>query len=100
MGKIKYTPQGFSYVDVNLLEIINWGGIGICNGCGRGPFLEMKLVYVLTDTYCDKCFRECLKNFAQMPKEDIEYDLKIQKEYDVKWYKAHGVLNNEEENDE
>ena len=60
----------------------------------------MKLVYVLTDTYCEECFRECLKNFAQMPKEDIEYDLKIQKEYDVKWYKAHGVLNNEEENNE
>lgn len=100
MGKIKYTPQGFSYVDVNLLEIINWGGLGICNRCGKGPFLEMKLVYVLTDTYCEECFRECLKNFAQMSKEDIEYDLKIQKEYDVKWYKAYGVLNNEEENDE
>lgn len=30
-NKIKYTPQGFSYVDVNLLEVIAWGGIGICN---------------------------------------------------------------------
>ena len=92
MSRIQHTPQGFSYVDVNLLEIINWGGIGICNSCGKGPFLEMKLVYVLTDTYCKDCFDKWLERLAKIPKEDIKYDLKVQKDNDIKWYKAYGVL--------
>lgn len=87
--EIKYTPQGFSYVDVNLFEIAKWGGIGICNSCGKGPFMEMKLVYVLTDTYCEDCFNAWLKRSAKMSKEDIDYDLKVQKDNDIRWYKYH-----------
>lgn len=90
--EIKYTPQGFSYVDVNLFEVINWGGFGICNGCGKGPFRKMKLIYLLNDTYCEKCFDDWLQRCKKYSKEDIEYDLKIQKENDVKWYKIHKVI--------
>lgn len=45
MKEIKHTPQGFSYVDVTLHEVINWGGLGICDGCNRGPFENLKLIY-------------------------------------------------------
>lgn len=91
-NKIKYTPQGFSYVDVNLLEVIAWGGIGICNSCGHGPFRHMKLIYVLGDTYCDKCFEHFLERSKNMSKPDIEYDLSLQKGNDINWYKRHGVI--------
>ena len=92
IDKLKYTPQGFSYVDVTLDEIIKWGGFGICNSCGKGPFKNMKLVFVLTDTYCEKCFCRFLENSKNMSKEDIEYDLNLQKDNDIKWYKMHGVI--------
>ena len=87
--EIKYTPQGFSYVDVDLFEITKWGGIGICNSCGKGPFMEMKLIYILHDTYCDKCFNEWLERAKAYSKSDIEEDLVIQKDNDIRWYKYH-----------
>lgn len=89
MKEIKHTPQGFSYVDVTLHEVINWGGYGICNSCGKGPFKKLKLVYVLTDTYCEDCFNDFLERSKHMSKEDIEYDLNLQKDNDIRWYKAH-----------
>jgi len=90
--KIKHTPQGFSYVDVSLMDCLKWGGLGICDGCGKGGHLKLKLIYVLRDTYCEKCFNEWLERCKSYSKEDIEYDLNIQKQYDEKWYKAHGVI--------
>ena len=88
MKKIKYTPQGFSYVDVSLKECIKWGGLGICNGCYE-IHKDLKLIYVLHDTYCQKCFDEWLERCKTYSKDDIEYDLNIQKDNDIKWYKAH-----------
>lgn len=90
--KIKHTPQGFSYVDVSLMECLKWGGAGICDGCGKGPHLKLKLIYVLRDTYCEKCFNEWLERCKSYTKEDIEYDLNIQNKYHVNWYKAHKVI--------
>ena len=86
---IKYTPQGFSYVDITLEDCLNWGGLGICNDCGEGPFKELKLIYVLGDTYCEKCFDDWQKRAKSYSREDIEHDLKIQKGRDIKWYKYH-----------
>ena len=96
MSKLKYTPQGFSYVDVSLEQCLNWGGYGICNGCGKGPFRHLKLVYVLTDTYCEDCFNEWLERAKTYSKEDIDYDLKVQNENNnhIRWYSYH--LNREE----
>ncbi len=90
--KVKYTPQGFSYVDVDLYDVTKWGGIGICDGCGKGPFFKMKLVYVLGDTYCENCFNQWLERCKKYSKEDIAYDLTIQEGNDKKWYKYHGVI--------
>lgn len=90
--KIKYTPQGFSYVDVCLGEILNWGGYGVCASCNKALCLEMKLIYVLGETLCNDCFYDWLERCKEMSKEDIEDDLNIQKQYDIGWYKVHGVL--------
>lgn len=86
--KIKYTPQGFSYIDVTLEDCVNWGGLGICNSCG-GTYENLKLIFVLTDTYCEKCFNKWLRRSKNMSKEDIEYDLEIQERMDKKWYEYH-----------
>ena len=84
--EIKYTPQGFSYVDITIQQCFDWGGMGICNGCGE-VHKNLKLVYVLADTYCEDCFNNFLERSKTMSKEDIEYDLDIQKDNDIKWYK-------------
>ncbi len=90
-NKIKYTPQGFSYVDVTLMDCISWGGLGICNSCGK-VCKNLKLVWVLADTYCDDCFNDFLKRSAKSSAQDIEHDLNLQREQDIKWYKYHGVI--------
>lgn len=92
--KIKYTPQGFSYVDVTLDECLNWGGFGICDGCNQ-IHENLKLIYVLHDTYCKNCFNNWLERAKKYPKEDIEEDLIIQNKFHLDWYKLHGVINNE-----
>ena len=92
LEKIKYTPQGFSYINVDLFQVVKWGGYGICDFCGKGPFHEMKLIYILHDTYCENCFNKWLESCKTYSKEDIEEDLKIQNDFDIEWYRAHGVL--------
>lgn len=83
--EVKYTPQGFSYVDITLKECINWGGCGICNSCGTIAN-DLKLVYVLGDTYCEKCFNEWLERAKNYSEEDIKHDLNVQKDRDIAWY--------------
>lgn len=59
-NKIKHTPEGFSYVDVLLAECLKWGGAGICDGCGKGPHLRLKLIYVLRDTiFAEESPKDC-----------------------------------------
>ena len=73
MNKIEYTERGFDFVKVSPLDIINWGGFCVCNGC-NGQFLEedMYLVYVLGDCYCKKCFDEWVERSKSYSQEDAE----------------------------
>lgn len=87
--KINYTPEGFSYVDIDYHDWLSWGGLGICDSCGRGPFSKMKLIYILHDTYCENCFKKWLERCKKYSKQDIEYDLNIQNENHIKWYEYH-----------
>ena len=86
--RIKHTPHGFSYVEVTIDEIRNWGGLGICNGCGKFHD-KMNLCFVLTATYCDKCFNEIQERMDGCSQEDIEADLEFQNDRDIKWYEYH-----------
>lgn len=98
MNKIEYTERGFDFVKVSPLDIINWGGFCVCNGC-NGQFLEedMYLVYVLGDCYCKKCFDEWVERSKSYSQEDVEEDLRFQKEHSFQWYKYHLLYLEKEE---
>lgn len=83
-------PTGYNYVRVTPREVMNWGGWCICNGCNR-QFLDedLYLCFALTDCYCEECFNRIRKSWKKLSKEDIEYDLKIQDEQSLDWYKYH-----------
>ena len=87
--RIKYTPQGYSYINVSIEECINGGGIGICDSCNKGPFKELKLIWALGDTYCQECFDEWLVRARNYNEKDIKYDLDLQKKNHLKWYELH-----------
>lgn len=88
--RIKETNLGFNYVEVTPYENISWGGYCVCNGCNNQFENEnMNLVYVLGDTYCNKCFTEWVKRTNSYDKEDIDYDLRKQKQDSLDWYKYH-----------
>lgn len=84
--EIKYTPQGYSYINVSLKECLSWGGLGICDGCNTGPHEKLKLIWALNDTYCETCFNKLLERQKNYSKEDIEHDLKLQRENDKRYY--------------
>lgn len=86
MSRIKYTKNGISYVDITPLECLLWGGSCICNGCGKIK-TDLKLVHILSDTYCADCFSSFVKRSENMNKEDLEHDLKLQEDNDVNYYK-------------
>ena len=90
--KIKYTPQGFSYVDVTVEECIAWGGFCVCNGCNE-ICGDLKLIYVLNDTYCTRCFKEWVERSKNMDENDRKYDLALQNKNDKNWYSYHIKLN-------
>ena len=90
LNRIKTTERGFNYVEVTPVENLNWGGMCVCNGCGKTIFDKpMKLVFVLTDTYCDDCFNKWVERSKTYSREDVDYDLKKQNEMSERWYKFH-----------
>ena len=88
--RIKYTPRGFSYVEITPSECLSWGGMCVCNGC-NGQFLDknLYLIWALGDVYCKDCFEDFLKDEQNLSQEDVDSDLKYQKEEDLEYYRAH-----------
>lgn len=90
MSRLKVTKEEFNYIEVTPEEILLWGGICICNHCGKQFLNEnMYLVFVLTDTYCKHCFEEWKNRDKGLTKDDIEFDLRLQREMSLKWYDYH-----------
>jgi len=90
-SRILVDELGYNYVKVTPEEVIKWGGFCICNRCNN-QFLDedMNLCFAAGDTYCDKCFKNMRKEWKrELTKEDIEYDLRIQNEASLNWYKYH-----------
>lgn len=83
--KIKYTDKGYSYIECTKKDCLNWGGMSICDYCGRFMNTHVYLIFVLGQAYCPDCFREWLKR-----SEKYEEDLKLQEQNHERWYKAHG----------
>lgn len=88
--RIKVLDCGYNYVEVTPEEVLNWGGYCVCNGC-NGQFLNknMYLIYLLSDTYCEDCFKERIRSFNNMSHEDIDSDLELQNSDSIDWYKYH-----------
>ena len=88
--RIKYTKDGFSYIEVSPIENIKWGGYCVCNGCNNSVLnRDMYLVFILNDTYCERCFNEWNNRETSLTPEEIEEDLKYQNKYHIEWYKWH-----------
>ena len=82
---IKFTDKGFSYIDVSLKDCLSWGGMGICNSCGKVSN-SLKLVFILGDTYCDNCFNDWISN-CSLSQEELEEDLHYQYLHHLKYYR-------------
>lgn len=87
MKKIKKDKCGYYYADVEMQEIYNWGGLGICDSCGEPIFMNGrigKLVWVLGGCICEKCF-----NDWQSRNKRYEEDLALQEECAERYYKSY-----------
>ena len=89
-SRIITDETGYNYVRVTPREILNWGGYCICNSCGK-QFLdkEMNLFWAGSDTYCDDCFNKMKQRWKNYSKEDLEYDISLQNQEALPWYKYH-----------
>lgn len=84
--RIKYIGE-LSYVEVNTLEILLWGGYGICDLCNREIHYRGYLIYLLNNCICEKCFKEIESRYKNRNVD--EHDLKLQKENQISFYKYH-----------
>lgn len=78
---IKKTKQGYMYVEVTNQDCINWGGLGICDNCGKS-FDKGYLVFVLSSCICEECFNDWI-NVAK----GYEEDLYFQSLHAESWFK-------------
>lgn len=90
LKRIKETKEGFNYIEVTPKECLDWGGLCICNSCGEPNIFENSyLVFVLGDLYCKKCFNVWSNRKKKLSQADIDYDLKLQKDCSLEFYKSH-----------
>lgn len=83
--KLNYNRQGYSYLKCKSNECFDWGGLAICDSCGKRMHGDVYLIFVLGSAYCEKCF----KDWCERSKK-YEEDLKLQKGNHIRWYKMHG----------
>ena len=87
-SRIKYLPNKFNYVEIKPSECFSWGGMCICNGCNKQILDDnLYLVYILGDVYCKECFDSWKKAESKLSQEDLAFDLKLQKENSLDFYK-------------
>ena len=83
--KVKYTPQGYSYIECNRYDCFSWGGAAVCDSCGKNMQDKVYLIYILNSAYCPECFKEWEKSATK-----FKEDLSNQNKYDTKWFQVHG----------
>lgn len=84
--RIKYAGE-LSYVEVSTLEVLLWGGYNVCDLCNEEIHYRGYLIYLLNSCICEKCFREIESKYKSRKVD--EYDLKLQKENQISFYKYH-----------
>lgn len=83
--KLSYTKKGYSYIKCTKHDCYNWGGIAICDYCGKPMENEVYLIFVLARAYCPICFKEWMKR-SKRYEDDIELQNRIQE----RWYLNYG----------
>ena len=83
--ELKYTDKGYSYIECTKDDCFNWGGLAICDCCGKPMFEKIYLIFILASAYCPQCFKEWLEHSKR-----YEDDLYLQKQNHERWYLAHG----------
>ena len=87
MRTIKKEKNGYYYADVSIWDVLNWGGLGVCDMCGKTLGVKGnvgKLVWVLSSCTCNKCFDEW-----QTRAKKYDEDLALQKLHARKWYERY-----------
>lgn len=84
--EIKYTNQGYSYVECTREECFSWGGACVCDDCNENIEDTVYLIFVLGRALCKKCFEEWKKQSKVYAE-----DLQLQNERHVNYYIAHGL---------
>ena len=83
--KLNYTKQGYSYIKCTIEDCLDWGGLAICDNCGKAIAGEVYLIFVLGRAFCSECFKEW-ENRANRYTEDLQ----LQEERQKQWYRAYG----------
>ena len=83
--KLLYTDKGYSYLICTKEECFKWGGMAICDSCGKLMNNEVYLIYILGQAFCPNCFKEWTKESKR-----YEDDLYLQKQNHERWYQAYG----------
>ena len=55
MAKIVENKKGFKVIECSLEECMNWGGLGVCDDCGRKAD-NGYYVAVLNSWLCEECY--------------------------------------------
>ncbi|MBO7615006.1 MAG: hypothetical protein J6T15_04860 [Bacilli bacterium] len=83
MKKLEETNNGYLYAKVSRLECLSWGGMGMCDFCGK-DMDEGYLVFVLHSCICPECFNTWIGRSKK-----YEDDLNYQDERADGWFKAY-----------
>ena len=57
MATVKESSKGFKLLETTVVEIVQVGGIGICDYCNRGTDRGIYIA-AMNNWYCPKCFEE------------------------------------------
>lgn len=83
--RLQYTDKGYSYLKCTKEDCFAWGGMAICDDCGKSMNDDVYLIYILAQAFCPKCFKEWTERSTR-----FKEDLILQEQNHERWYQSHG----------
>ena len=80
MARKFINEKGFTVYETNIVEIMEFGGYGICDYC-NGAALKGYLIPVLNHYYCEECYNNWLER-AEYYEEDRWFEERKIEYYD------------------
>lgn len=84
-AEILYTNKGYSYIKCKRQDCLDWGGLAICDSCGKYMEDDVYLIFILGQAFCPECFKEWIGR-SKRYNDDIE----LQKQNHERWYRNYG----------